>query len=162
MKFDTQDHITWRCEKNEFSELATPSVAMATTHRGKLFYFPLASAVFSRLAWNLAHRTDITWRCEKLNFRNCYPKRCHGNQTYREKFLFPLASAVVTRLAWNLAHRTDNNMALWKMEFSELLPQALPWQPHISGKIILFSFSLDCGFYPISDHLQIWHEGALW
>ena len=29
-------------------------------------------------------------------------------------------------------------MALWKLEFSELLRQALPWQPHISGKIISF------------------------
>ena len=40
------------------------------------------------------------------------------------------------------------NMALWKIEFSELLRQALPWQPHISGKIISFSFSF-CSFYPI-------------
>ena len=40
------------------------------------------------------------------------------------------------------------NMALWKIEFSERLRQALPWQPHISGKIISFSFSF-CSFYPI-------------
>ena len=40
------------------------------------------------------------------------------------------------------------NMALGKIEFSELLRQALPWQPHISGKIISFSFSF-CSFYPI-------------
>ena len=46
---------------------------------------PVTSAVFTRLSWNLAHRTNITWHCEKLNFRNCYAERCHGNHTYQEK-----------------------------------------------------------------------------
>ena len=75
--------------------------------------------------------------------------------------LEPVTSAVFTRLSWNLAHRTNITWRCEKFKFSELLRQELPWQPHISGKIISFSFSF-CSFCPISDHLQIWQEGALW
>ena len=67
--------------KIEFSELLPQALPWQPHIWEKSFHFPLASAVFTRLAWNLAHRTDITWRCENLNFRNCYAKRCHGNHT---------------------------------------------------------------------------------
>ena len=137
-------------------------VAMVTTFFCGNILEPVTSAVFTRLSWNLAHRTNITWRCEKSNFRNCCAKRCHGNHTYRGKiisFSFSFCSSYPIGMKFGTQDRY--NMALWKIEFSKLLHQALPWQPHISGKIISLSFSF-CSFYPISDHLQIWHEGALW
>ena len=64
-------------------------------------------------------------------------------------FSFSFCSFYPIGMKFGLAHRTDiTGMALWKIEFSELLRQALPWQPHISGKIISFSFSF-FSFYPI-------------
>ena len=82
MEFGTQDRYNMTLSKMQFSELLRQALPWQPHISGKNnVIFPLASAVFTRLAWNLAHRTDITWRCEKWNFRNCYAKRCHGNHT---------------------------------------------------------------------------------
>ena len=89
----------------------------------------------------LAHRTNITWRCEKRNFRNCYAKRCHGNHTYQGKIIsFSFSFCSFYPIGMKFGTQDRYNMALWKIEFSEVLRQALPWQPHISAKIIIFSF----------------------
>ena len=158
-------------------------VAMVTTFFCGSILQPVTSAVFTRLSWNLAHRTNITWRCEKLNFRNCYAKRCHGNHTSGKIISFsfsfcsfyPIGMEFGTQDRYNMAlrfwcgwshrchgnniflwkySRTCNfccfypivkfgtqdqyNMALWKIEFSELLRQALPWQPHIGKNNFIF------------------------
>ena len=111
---------------------------MATTHIRKNNFIFLFSLICSFYPIGMKFGTldlHVTWRCEKLNFRNCYAKRCHGNHTHQEK------------LAWNLAHRTD---ITWreKWNFRNCYAKRCHGNHTYRGKIISFSFSF-CSFYPI-------------
>ena len=168
MKFGTQDQYNMALWKIKFSELLRQALPWQPHISGEIISFSFSFCSFNRLAWNLAHRTDITCRCENLNFRNCYASVAMATTHIGgggNNFIFIwLLQFLPDGMKFGLAHRTDiTGMVLWKIEFSELLRQALPWQPHISGKIISFSFSF-CSFYPIGMKFgtQDRYNMALW
>ena len=97
----------------------------------------VTSAVFTRLSRNLAHRTDITWRCEKWNFRNCYAKRCHGNHTSGKIISFSFSFCSFYPIGMKFGTQDRYNMALWKIEFSELLSVAMA-TTHIGKNNFIF------------------------
>ena len=101
---------------------------------------PVTFAVFIRLSWNLAHRTHITWCCEKYVILGTAKPSVAMATTHWESniisFSFSFCSFYLIGMKFGSHNRY--NMTLWKMEYSELLRQALPWQPQIVKNNFIF------------------------